>query len=373
MEILNNLNLEYFINTIINKYVINETIQLIIVAILIFLFFLILRKAFTGYIIKFLLRVTSNNETDYVYRVIKAYEMPLRYFFIFLGIYLALSYLPLTVGQDEFITALFRSSIVVLLAWGIYELFQGGSLLANDFKYRFNLDAILIPLITKVVRFIIIALVVVIIAQEWGYNVNGFIAGLGLGGLAFALAAQNTISNIFGGIVIVVEKPFSIGDWIKSPSVEGTVEDITFRSTRVRTFAQALVTVPNSTLADEPVTNWTKMGKRQITFHLGVTYTTPIEKLQKCVDRIEEMLKEHEDIHKETIFVTFETFNDSSLDIFLYFFTQTVNWGEYLKVREDVNFRIMQILEEEGVSIAFPTRSIYMENVQEDDKQQSMD
>lgn len=85
------------------------------------------------------------------------------------------------------------------------------------------------------------------------------------------------------------------------------------------------------------------------------------------------MLKEHEDIHKETIFVTFETFNDSSLDIFLYFFTQTVNWGEYLKVREDVNFRIMQILEEEGVSIAFPTRSIYMENVQEDDKQQSMD
>ena len=99
------------------------------------------------------------------------------------------------------------------------------------------------------------------VAQEWDYRIDGFIAGLGLGGLAFSLAAKDTLSNVFGGLVVILDKPFSIGDWIKTPSVEGTVEDISFRSTKVRTFAQALVTVPNATLANEPVTNWTRMGK----------------------------------------------------------------------------------------------------------------
>jgi len=143
--------------------------------------------------------------------------------------------------------------------------------------------------------------------------------------------------------------------------VEGTVEDITFRSTKIRTFAQALVTVPNSSLANEPITNWSRMGKRRITFHLGVTYSTTRDKLEKCVKSIRKMLEEHPGIHKETIFVNFERFNDSSLDIFMYFFTNTTNWGEYLNVREDVNFRIMEILEQEGVSVAFPSRSIYIE------------
>jgi MscS family membrane protein len=168
---------------------------------------------------------------------------------------------------------------------------------------------------------------------------------------------------MFGGMVIFLDKPFTIGDWISTPSVEGTVEDITFRSTKIRTFAHALVTVPNATLANEPITNWSRMGKRRITFHLGVTYTTSRSKLEKCVQAIRAMLEEHPGIHKETIFVYFERFNESSLDIFLYFFTNTTDWKEYLSIREDVNFKIMQILEQEGVSVAFPSRSIYIEKV----------
>ena len=201
-----------------------------------------------------------------------------------------------------------------------------------------------------------------IIAQEWGYDVNGFVAGLGIGGLAFALAAQDSLSNFFGGIVIILDKPFSIGDWILTPNVEGTVEDINFRSTKVRTFAHALVTVPNATLAKNPITNWSKMGRRRITFNLGVTYTTPKEKLAKCVAGIETMLRTHEEIHPETIFVTFDSFNSSSLHIFIYCFTNTTAWGEFLKVKENVNFKILEILEQEGVSVAFPSRSVYFQN-----------
>nr|WP_316252536.1 mechanosensitive ion channel family protein [Bacillus aquiflavi] len=218
----------------------------------------------------------------------------------------------------------------------------------------------LIPFLSKTIRFIIIAIGISMIAEEFGYDVNKFIAGLGLGGLAVALAAKDALGNLFGGVVIITEKPFSIGDWIMTPSVEGTVEEISFRSTRVRTFAQALVTVPNATLAVETITNWSKKGKRRISFHLGLTYDTPKEKIEKIVRRIEELLRSHPDIHQETIFVKFDQFNESSLDIFLYFFTKTTNWGDFLTIKEEINFKIMDIIEEEEASIAFPSRTLYV-------------
>src|SRR5699024_2676243 len=168
-----------------------------------------------------------------------------------------------------------------------------------------------------------------IIAQVFGYPVNGFVAGLGLGGLAFSLAAQDALANLFGGFVIITERPFTIDDWILTPSVEGTVEDITFRSTKVRTFAQALVTVPNSTLANEPITNWSKMGKRQIAFDLRVTYDSPVVKIKEVVKKIETLLKTHDGIHQETIFVKLNEFKENGADIMLYFFTKTTAWDEY--------------------------------------------
>lgn len=239
-------------------------------------------------------------------------------------------------GYTNFVLKVFRSCIVVLVAWVLYIMIE--SLVAEDLKARFGANNILVPFVCKATRFVILVLALMIVAVEWGYDVNGLITGLGLGGLAFALAAKDALSNIFGGIVIILDKPFTIGEWISTPSVGGTVEDITFWSTKIRTFAQALVTVPNATLANEPITNWSRMGKRRITFHLGVTYSTPRRKLEKCVKAIRQMLEGHPEVHKETIFVYFERFGESSLDIFLYFFTKTTKWQEYLSLREDINF-----------------------------------
>lgn len=279
---------------------------------------------------------------------------------VVLGLYLILMVLPLNPAYTNFVLKVFRSCIVVLVAWALYVMVE--SFVAESFKARFGVNNILVPFVYKAARFIIVVLALMIVAVEWGYDVNGLITGLGLGGLAIALAAKDALSNIFGGIIILLDKPFTIGDWISTPSVEGTVEDITFRSTKIRTFAQALVTVPNATLANEPITNWSRMGKRRITFHLGVTYSTPRYKLEKCIKDIRQMLEKHPEVHKETIFVYFEKFGESSLDIFLYFFTKTTKWQEYLTVREDINFKIMEILEREGVTVAFPSRSIYLEN-----------
>jgi MscS family membrane protein len=332
----------------------------IAIAALIFLAFLLVRGLFTGFVFRIISNFSAKTKTEVDNYILQAFENPLRAFIVIIGVYLSLTYLPLNDYQQLLLVQFFRSALIVLTAWGAYNLTDNYA--HKIIGEKFKLDQILTSFLSKMSKFIVIALAVSVIVQEWGYDINGFIAGLGLGGLAFALAAKDTLANIFGGVVIIVDKPFSVGDWIYTPSVEGTVEEVTFRSTKIRTFANALVTVPNSELANQPITNWSRMKKRRITFHLGVTYTTPQDKLRKCVRAIRSMLETHPEIHRETIFVRFERFSDSSLDIFLYFFTNTTVWSEYLAVREEINFKILEILEQEGVSAAFPSRSIYFEN-----------
>ncbi|MEQ6378293.1 mechanosensitive ion channel family protein [Bacillaceae bacterium S4-13-56] len=338
------------------------------IAVGIFLIFLILRKLFSKYVFKIILRLSKKSPTVFFTNLFTAFERPIRWAFLIIGLYIAIGYFPFLSQTNETFLHIIRSFAIFLIAWGFYNLSSSSSLFFSKLNEELNIeiDQILIPFLSKAIRFVIIAIALSVIAQEFNYDVNGFVAGLGLGGLAFALAAKDALGNLFGGIVIITEKPFGSGDWISTPSVEGTVEDITFRSTRVRTFAQAIVTVPNATLANEPITNWSQMGKRQITFNLGVTYDTPKDKLEKVVQQIRELLKGHEDIHPETIFVTFNTYNNSSLDIFLYFFTKTTNWGEFLLVKENINFAIMEILEKEGVSVAFPSRTVYLQKESEE-------
>jgi len=334
------------------------------IAVAIFILFLLLGKLFSRYVIRLIDRLTAKTKTSLDDFLVSAFKRPVEASFLLLGLYASLSYLDVDISRVLILSRFFRSMVVILIAWGLFNLLSDYDLLGEEIQTKLNLkvDTILVPFLSKMIKFLIVALAITTLAQEWGYDVNGLITGLGLGGLAFALAAKDAVANIFGGIIIITDKPFSIGDWISTPSVEGTVEDITFRSTRVRTFAQALVTVPNSTLANESITNWSKMGKRRISFNLGLTYSTPGEKIRVCIDRIRSMLEQHPEIHQETIFVRFDEFGDSSLNIFLYFFTNTTKWAEFLRVKEDVNFKIMQILEEEGVSVAFPSRSIYIEN-----------
>jgi MscS family membrane protein len=334
------------------------------IALVIFLVIYLFRKFFVQKIINLLLKITDKTHIGLDNLLIMAYEKPLQLFFAALGIYLALAYLPLSVETNVLISRLYRSIVIILVSFGLWNLVglvcesteETGNLAI------FKIDKILLPFLSRVLKFIIVVLALSIILQEWDYDINGLIAGLGLGGLAFALAAQQTLANLFGGFVILTDKPFSLGDWILTPSVEGVVEDINFRSTKIRTFAQAVVSIPNSTLASEPITNWSRMDKRRITFMLGVNYSTPREKIEKCVTDIREMLRSHPDIHQETIFVNFDSYGESSLNIFLWFFTKTTVWEEFLQVKEDVNLKIMSILEDEGVTVALPSTSIYFEN-----------
>ncbi|NLB89441.1 MAG: mechanosensitive ion channel family protein [Syntrophomonadaceae bacterium] len=293
-------------------------------------------------------------------KIINAFEKPLSFSFIIIGLYIVFIYFPLTPPTEVFAVKVLRSLVIFVVTWGLYNLSSTQSHLLEDIKTKFNLDDILIQFFSKVVRFIVIAIGILMIAQEFDYDVNGFIAGLGLGGLAFALAAKDALANVFGGIIIILEKPFLIGDWIKVPSAEGTVEEITFRSTKIRAFDQSLITIPNASLANDTIVNFSKMGKRRISFYLGLSILTPHDKVQTCVKRIETMIKNHPDVHPDTIMVYFEKFSDNSLDIKFYFFTKTTIWSEHLAVREDINLKIMDILAEENVSLAYPIQDIYL-------------
>ena len=347
------------------KFVIfSDDIRNISLSVLILLLFLLFRKIFAKYLFSMMMKLAKKTPVDFLASVFEAFKKPLEWFFIVIGVYLAAQYFPYFNHANPLFLDIVRASIIVLITWALFNLAGESSVFFRRLDDRFNIhiDDILIPFFSRALRFVILAISFSIIAQEFGYNISGFVAGLGLGGLAFSLAAQDALANLFGGIVIITEKPFTIGDWIMTPSVEGTVEDITFRSTKVRTFADALVVVPNATLAKEPITNWSKMGKRQITFRMYVENAVRTDKLRKAIERIETYIKRHDGIHPETIFVKLNDFHENGLEVYVYFFTKTTNWGEYLNIREEINFKILEILQEENVELATLTpRKLYVE------------
>lgn len=329
-------------------------------AVAILLLFLLLRKIFTRYIFAFFLNLSSHSRFELNDKLLLAFERPLRALLLLIGIYFALRYLPLNQAIDVFVNKMLRSFIIVLIAWGLYDLAGNNSFLSDEMKEKLKIDSILIPWFTKITRFMIIALAIVLFAHEWNYDVNGFVAGLGLGGLAFALAAKDALANIFGGIVIIMEKPFSIGDSVSTPSVEGTVEDISFRSTRFRNIAQALVTVPNSTLANEAITNLSRMEKRRVSFYLGLNKVSSLDQLESALQRIRNLIATHPEVHSDNITVAFESFKESSLDILISYYTKTTDWNEHLKIKEEINIKIMHILDDENVPLALSVRPLLL-------------
>ncbi len=342
----------------------NVSLSRITFAFLAFLGILILRRMFTRIVFGFARIWTKKTKTKLDDSLLDTITPPVRLLFVALAVWIFGVILRLPPDAADFTRHLIRSIVAFSIIWAAYRAASVLSSMLESLarKTETTLDDYMMPILQRSIRTLVVALGVVILVQEWGYDVGGLVAGLGLGGLAFALAAKDTVSNFFGCMMILVDKPFVVGDWIKTNNVEGTVEEIAFRSTRVRTFAQALVTVPNSMMASDSITNWSRMGKRRITYKLGVTYSTKRSQMVECLNRIEDMLRKHPEIHQQTVFVEFTDFGDSALEIFLYFFSKTTVWGEYLKVRTDVNLKIMEIVEDLGMSVAFPSRSLYLES-----------
>jgi MscS family membrane protein len=224
-----------------------------------------------------------------------------------------------------------------------------------------KLDDQIVPLIRKALKATIGVFSTVWVIQMLGYNVSSLIAGLGIGGLAVALALQDTLGNFFGSIFIFLDRPFALGDWIKIGDTEGIVEGIGYRSTRIRTWPKSVVSMPNKYVAETTIENWSRMPVRRVFQTVGVTYETTADQMQDAVAAIRGILESDEGVDQEFMVVRFGDFGDSSLDITVYYFTTGVAYADHMETKERVNLAIMRALEERGLSIAFPTRTVYFE------------
>ncbi|WP_419769350.1 MAG: mechanosensitive ion channel family protein [Candidatus Marinarcus sp.] len=342
----------------------NDPALQIPIAITIFIFFLFARKLFRIIIYSAIMKLVQKTKTTFDDEVLESLTKPMNFVFIIIGTHVALNYIQLPEEMKVFVYHGMKSLYAFVIFWGIFNVLTPFSKVIHGFTVKWGKEVSddITNFITKSLKFIVISIGFVAIMHEWGYNISGFLASLGLVGMALALAAKDTAANLFGSLVIFSDKPFKIGDWIYTPNVEGIVEQIGIRSTKVRTFAQAIVTVPNAVLANSAILNWSRMGKRRIKMNIGLTYSTTAQQMQNILNQLREMLKQHSGIHQETIYIHFTDFNDSSLGIFCYFFTNTTQWGEYMQVREDVNLKVMQIVQNNGAAFAFPSQSIYIEN-----------
>ncbi len=257
-----------------------------------------------------------------------------------------------------------RLLLIVNIGWFLFNLVGLFSAWLGHWtqKTESTLDDHLLPFIRKGLRIFVVVMMGLMLAQSLGYPISGLLASLGIGGLAVALAAKDSLANIFGSLMIILDRPFQIGDWVRAGDLEGTVEEIGFRSTRIRTFEKTLITIPNSTLTNLAIDNISRRPKRRIKLSIGVSYATTPAQMRSAVERIRTLLREHPAIDQEFFLVNFTDFGASSLDILVYAFTLTTVWEEYLEARQDIGLKIMDILEEMGLEIAFPSRTIYLRN-----------
>lgn len=337
----------------------------------VFLVLLLFRKFGLNIIFKILEKMTKKTKTtldDNLVLIIKAPTkmlLTVSMFFIAykvfdLSLFLSESSIVIV---DSIALNLFRTAIIIFFYMILYNSVSDSKILFDELQVLFDIkvDKLLVPFVSKIFRLVLMVICIAAIATEWGFDVNGFVAGLGIGGLAFALAAKDTLANAFGGAVLITEKPFTIGDWIVVDGVEGTVEDINFRSTKIRKFNKSVVTVPNSVVAISNIINYSKRDIRRISYELKIRVETPVESVKVVTKDIKEMLVNHPGIDNDTIFVNFNKFGESSLNIFMYFFTNTSVWSEYLEIGEDTNFKILEILEKNNVTLAVPMQVIKVE------------
>lgn len=350
--------------------ILNTNLGAIFVALGVFLTFLFARRIFFRYLTHFLKRLAGRTKTDIDNLILEAIEHPLEFTFVIIGLYISGQVVSLSPALEAVFGQIIRSLIAFTLFWAIFRILDPLSILLDRTITLFgspSMHETIKGFFVKVAKFVVVCLGIASVFQEWGFNVAAVLGSLGLVGMAVALGAQDLIKNMFAGLTIFLDRIFEKGNWIKSPDVEGTVEEIGFRATKIRRFDKALVTIPNSKLAGEALVNFSRMTQRRIYWSIGVEYRTTKDQLRHIIHDIADYLHASPDIEtdpaKTKTFVYLDSFGSSSIDIMLYCFTKTIDWGEWLGVKEQLAYTIKDIVERHGASFAFPSTSLYVETL----------
>lgn len=348
-----------------NQGVFGIDVSRLLIGLLILLVAVVVRRLFARLVSNRLAALTRRTDSRIDDAIVGALEPPLRFVPLVLGVFLAAEYLGLPTELDVVAENLVRSLIAFTLFWALYRVVDPLSFVFNRLKRL--LGGPLVEWLVKAIKIAFVLFGAAAILEIWGINVAALIAGLGLFGVAVALGAQDLFKNLIAGILILAEKRFENGDWIRVDGViEGTVEKIGFRSTFVRRFDKAPVYVPNTQLSDNAVVNFSKMTNRRIFWMIGVEYRTTIEQLKTIRDGIEAYIignPEYVQPEQGTMMVRVDSFGPSSIDIMVYCFTHTTVWLEWLEIKERFAYHVKDVVEGAGTGFAFPSRSLYIETV----------
>lgn len=318
-----------------------------------------------GIIVKHMHRLATDSVQRWDDVVLSALETPLRVVLWVFVLSIGMEVVPELADLRQQMAPAYDTALVILLTWFVLRLIRGveGEMLAESRGLIGSADKASVHATAKLLRVTVWIIAGLMVLQTVGVSISGLLAFGGIGGIAVGFAAKDILANFFGGLSIYLDRPFTTGDWIRSPDqeIEGTVEDIGWRLTRIRTFDQRPLYVPNAVFSQVSVENPSRMRNRRIYETIGVRYQDA-DKLAIIVAQVKSMLESHEEIDtSRTLIVNFVSFGPSSLDFFVYTFTKTTVWVKYHEIKQDVLLKILEIVHANDADVAFPTTTVQLE------------
>jgi len=323
---------------------------------------IVLCRVILTIVFAFVRKLTSKTETALDDRMLKALEGPLTALILVVGVVTAIKALKLTPVADNMLGYFYTLAFSFVVFWFLLRVFNTilDHLHEKAVARKMSVAAFM-PWIKKTLLAIFFIFGVLMIAQSLGADVKAFLAGLGIGGLAVALAAQDTLANIFGSVVVAVDQPFKVGETIQIGSTIGMVEDIGLRSTKIRRIDKALVIIPNKTVASENITNLARFTERRVEQVLGVTYSTTAEQMDELVGEIRRLILAEEEVDPTSLICYFRDFSASSLDIWIVFVVKDPDFHKHMQLRMRLNLAFIRAVEARGLSFAFPTQTVILD------------
>ena len=359
MEVLNNFKSLFL--SVWEKGILGIDFFQILVGLGIFFIFLVFRGLISRLIIKKLEIISKRTTNKLDDTFVKSMLGPARFLPIVLGVFFASYYMSFSDEMRDFVDNVNRTLITILIFWIIHQIIEPISYILSGLDKILTRE--LIGWILKSLKILIFILGAAAVLELWGIKIGPIIAGLGLFGVAVALGAQDLFKNLISGILVLVEKRFRMGDWIRVDGIiEGVVERIGFRSTVIRKFDKSLAIIPNFQFAENAVINVSQTTNWLISWIITLQYDTTVDQLKTIRNQIEEHINKSDDFDQSIgVAVRVDKFADSSIDMYVRCFSKTDSWNEWLKVKENLALSIKQIVEDNKASFAFPSQSIYVE------------
>ena len=323
---------------------------------------ILLRRFITNIIFRWLKRLAAKTETTLDDKLFPALESPVATLVMVCGIFAALTVLKLSPVVDHLIANGAKVSLLIVVFWGVLR--AGGAVLDHfqEIGHARQMSiAHFMPLIKRTLAVFVIIFGVLMVVKSLGVDVGAVLAGLGIGGLAFAFAAQDTIANLFGSFVVVMDQPFKVGETVKIGAQTGTVEDIGLRSTRIRLIDRSLVVMPNKMVAAEAVVNLSHFTARRVEQTLALTYDTKPEQMEAILGDLRQLILSEQEVDASSVVVFFTQLGASSLDILVAYVATSPDNLAHLKLRERLNLAFLRAVTARGLAFAFPTRTVQLE------------